>query len=65
MTDFSETTDLPDGAVEIRGLSLDEIWGIAHRETYMHDGREFVPMLSYREVGSVAEPVLYLSRDFV
>lgn len=60
----AEARTLPDGAVEIRGLSLEEIWEIAHSDSFIYDGRDYVPMLSYLEEGPVGEPVLYLSRDY-
>lgn len=60
-----EAITLASGAVQVRGYSLEEIWAIAHQETFIHEDVSYVPMLSFIEEGSEGEPVLYLSRPRV
>lgn len=57
-----EAINLDSGAVQVRGYSLEEIWDIAHQETFVHEDVSYVPMLSFIEEGPEGEPVLYLSR---
>lgn len=61
---MTTTATVGDGYVEIVGLTLDEIWTIAHEDSYEFEGRAYVPMLSFIEQGTVATPVLYLSDRF-